>query len=162
MRKTLETQKHYVSQDCPREYLYLLEPPLVSPTNPYRRRRPLQRQVPKHETETYWQSFLPSTTTSWNNLSENIQQTKQISQVKHFLCRIDTNVPFLYKGSRKAQIIHCKRRLGMTDLNYNLLNKHLATNSSCDCRDRKNTSEHYILHFPLLHTCATTPYSNFL
>ena len=34
-------------------------PPLVSSTNPYHRRRPLQRQVSKHKTETYRQSFFP-------------------------------------------------------------------------------------------------------
>ena len=33
----------------------------------------------------------------------------------------------------------------MSDLNYDLLNRHLTTNSSCDCGERKETSEHYIL-----------------
>ena len=36
-------------------YLKQHLPPLVSSTNPYHRRRPLQRQVPKHKTETYRQ-----------------------------------------------------------------------------------------------------------
>ena len=80
---------------------------------------------------------------------KNIQRTKSISQVKHFLSRNDTNPPpFFYNGSRKAQITHCKLRLGISDLNYDLLNRHLTTNSSCDCGERKETFEHYILHCP--------------
>ena len=124
-------------------------PPLVSSTNPHHRWWSLQRQVPKHKTVTYRQSFFLSTTTLWNNLLENIQWTKSLSQVKHFLSRNDTNPPpFFYNGSQKAQIIHCKLCLGMSDLNYNLLNRHLTTNSSCDCGERKDKSEHYILHCP--------------
>ena len=53
-----------------------------------------------------------------------------------------------YNGSRKAQITHCKLRLGISDLNYDLLHRHLTTNSSCDCGERNETSEHYILHCP--------------
>ena len=56
--------------------------------------------------------------------------------------------PFFYNGSRKVQITHCKLRLGISDLNYDLLNRYLTTNSSCDCGERKETSEHYILHCP--------------
>ena len=45
-------------------------------------------------------------------------------------------------------ITHCKVSLGISDLNYDLLNRHLTTNSFCDCGERKETSEHYILHRP--------------
>ena len=76
-----------------------------------------------------------------------------------------TQIPslFFYNGGRKAQIIHCKLRLGMSDLNYDLLNRHLTTNSSCDCGEGKETPEHYILHCPrFTHTYVKTPYSNSL
>ena len=87
--------------------------------------------------------------TLWNNLPENIQRTKSISQVKHFFSRNDTNpAPFFYNCSRKAQITYCKLRFGISDLKYDLLNRHLTTNSSCDCGERKEISEHYILHCP--------------
>ena len=80
---------------------------------------------------------------------QNNNNNKSISQVKHFLSRNDTiPPPFFYNGSRKAQITHCKLSLGISDLNYDLLNRHLTTNSSCDCGQRKETSEHYILHCP--------------
>ena len=45
-------------------------------------------------------------------------------------------------------ITHCKVSLGISDLNYDLLNRHLTTNSSCDCEERKEASEHCILHCP--------------
>ena len=65
---------------------YLKEhlPPFVSSTNPYHRRRPVQRRVPKHKTETYRQLFSPSTTTLWKNIPEKMKRTKSVSQVKHF------------------------------------------------------------------------------
>ena len=46
---------HKIVQENTPTYLKEHLPPLVSSTNPYRRRRPLQRQVPKHKTETYRQ-----------------------------------------------------------------------------------------------------------
>ena len=70
---------HKIVQENTPTYLKEHLPPLVSSTNPYHRRRPLQRLVPKHKTDTYRQSFFPSTTTLWNNLPENIQRTKSIS-----------------------------------------------------------------------------------
>ena len=140
---------HKIVQENTPTYLKEHLPPLVSSTNPYHRRRPLQRQVPKHKTDTYRQSFFPSTTTLWNNSPENIQRTKSVSQVKHFLSRNDRNPPpFFYNGSRKAQITHCKLHLGISDLNYDLLNRQLTTNSSRDCGERKEISEYYILHCP--------------
>ena len=43
--------------------------------------------------------------------------------------------------------IHCKLCLGMNNINYDLL-KNLTTDSSCDCGERKETSEHSMLHCP--------------
>ena len=113
---------------------YLKEhlPPLGSSSNPYHWWWPLQRQVPKQKTETYSQSFFPSTTTLWNILPESIQQTRQISQVKHFLSRNDTNpLPFFYNSTdNTAQIIHCKvlswhERLKLWPIKEALTNKWL-------------------------------------
>ena len=91
-------------------------PPLVSSANPYHRRRPLQRQVPKHKTETYRQSLFPSKTTLWNDLPENIQRQNQLVKLNSFSPEMTNPLPFFYNGSRKAQIIHCKLRLGMSNL----------------------------------------------
>ena len=65
------------------------------------------------------------------------QKTYSEHRSKHFLSRNDTNpLPFFYNGSQKAQT-HCKLRLGMSHLFYYLLNKHLTTNSSCGCGEKR-------------------------
>ena len=89
---------HKIVQENTPTYLKEHLPPLVSSTNPYHRPRPLQRQVPNQKTETYRQSFFPSTPTLWNNLPEKIQRTKSVSQVKHFLFGVSpemTQIPRL-------------------------------------------------------------------
>ena len=86
-------------------------PPLVSHTNPYSRRRPLERQVPEFRLELYHDSFFPSTTELWNNLSNNVKEQTSISSFKRRLNADDPLVPpYYYTGSRKPQIIHCKLR----------------------------------------------------
>ena len=44
--------------------------------------------------------------------------------------------------------MHLNLCLGKSDLNYDLLNRHTTTNSSCGCGGRKETRERYILHCP--------------
>ena len=159
---------HKIVQENTPTYLKEHLPPLVPSTNPYHRRRPLQRQVPKHKTETYRQSLSPSTTTLWNNLTGRKHTANKISrwQVKHFLSRNDTNPPpFFYNGRQKAQTTHCKLRLGIIKRpKLRPINRHLTTNSSCDCGERKETSEHYVRFYTahVLHTYVKTPYSNSL
>jgi hypothetical protein len=140
---------HKIVHEKTPTYLNAHIPPLVSSINPYHRRRPLQRQVPQHKTEVYKQSFFPSTTILWNDLPESIQRTTSISQVKRYLSINDKIVPnYYFNGNRQTQVIHCKLRLGMSDLHYDLLNRHLTASSTCDCGERKETTEHYILHCP--------------
>jgi len=71
---------HKIVQENTPTYLKEHLPPLVPSTNPYHRRRPLQRQVPKHKTETYRQSLSPSTTTLWNNLTGRKHTANKISR----------------------------------------------------------------------------------
>ena len=66
---------------CP-GYLTNLEPPLVSATNPYHRRRPYVRVISAHKTELYANSFIPSTTQLWNTLRQTIQANPSISLLK--------------------------------------------------------------------------------
>ena len=100
------------------------------------------------------------------------QKTYSEHRSKYFLSRNDTNpLPFFYNGSQKAQI-HCKLGLGMSDLNYDLLNRHLTTNSSCGCGEKRkdqkrpknnnnktHTLEHYILHCPRFTHVSQNTYS---
>ncbi|WP_294078466.1 hypothetical protein, partial [Thiolapillus sp.] len=133
---------------CP-DYLSDLLPPLVSTRNPYHRRRPLERVIPPHKTDIYQKSFIPSTTMLWNSIPENIKQSTSISELKRYLSISDTTVPpYYYKGKRKEQITHCRLRLEMSNLNYDLKKRHLTADPACTCGYPYETAEHYLLYCP--------------
>ena len=125
-------------------------PPLMSEVNPYHRRRPLDRHPPQCNTETYKKTFFPATTTLWNNLPENIQQTQSFGEFKRYLSKDDSVVPpYFYIGKRKEQINHCKLRLGMSNLQDHLFNRHISDTKACSCGANRETAQHYLLHCPL-------------
>jgi hypothetical protein len=131
---------------CP-DYLAELAPPLVSSRNQYHRRRPLERLEPFCQTDIYSRSFIPSTTALWNNLPDNVKQFQSIGQLKNYLRMQDSNIPpYYYRGERKEQILHCRLRLGMSDLNNDLFERHIIQNPSCACLYPSETAEHYLLH----------------
>lgn len=79
-----------------------LVPELVSAQNPYSRRRPLDRSVPKFNTELYRNSCIPSTTIMWNSLPDTVRRSISFSQCKYVLRANDSVVPdYLYFGKRK-------------------------------------------------------------
>jgi len=147
-RHKLIAYKKIVLGHCP-NYLNDLLPDLVSNTNPYSRRRPLERRVPTFKTKLYSESFFPSTTRLYNTLPNKINETDSIGEFKHHLTQEDTTVPpYYYDGTRMEQIIHCRLRLQMSDLNDDLVNRHLQLHSFCSCGHRKENAEHYLLHCP--------------
>ena len=128
-------------------YLTANLPPLVSDINPYHRRRPLERQVPQFRTELYRSSFFPSTTVLWNNLPDSIKNVSSLSHFKRCLSVNDHRVPPYYLiGSRKAQAIHCKLRLNMSDLHNDMFNRFLTEDKSCDCGFTEENACHYLLN----------------
>ena len=122
-------------------------PKLVSETNPYHRRRPLERVVPFSRTELHKHSFFPSATSLWNSLADNIKQLSSIGAFKHFLKKFDPIPPARYYiGQRIPQIIHCRLRLKMSDLNYDLFNRHLSDTMNCTCGHFREDALHYLLY----------------
>ena len=135
--------------NCP---LYVLEmlPPLVSTHNRYHHRRPYERTVPGYKTEVYHKSFVPSTTCLWNSLPQNAKSTSSLSQFKKLISMSDTIVPkYYYFGERNEQVIHCRLRMNMSNLNSDMLIRHLTNNSACACGNPTETAEHYLLFCPL-------------
>ena len=131
------------------QYLLDLLPPLVSDQNPYHRRRPLERCIPRCRTEIRSSSFFLSTTRLWNNLPESIQGCTSISQFKRYLSHLDPVTPdYLYFGKRKQQIQHCRLRLGISNLNSDLQNRHLLDNPSCTCGHPNENAVQFLLHCP--------------
>ena len=90
-------------------------PPLVSSTNP---------SIDDDDSNDRYQSIklrltgkhFPHRQLHCKIIYQKTYSKQSISQVKHFLFRNDTNSPpFFHNGSRKAQILHCKLRLGISD-----------------------------------------------
>ena len=56
---------------------------------------------------------------------------------------------YYYFGARKGQVKHCRLRLAISDLNYDLCRRHLLEDPICSCGYTAETSEHFLLHCPL-------------
>ena len=138
----------YINNLLP-EHIHHKFPRLVSELNPYHVRRPLDRHIPFSRTELYKTSFFPSTTVLWNSLPDNVKTSSSISAFKRYLSRNDPIVPsYYYVGDRIPQLIHCRLRLNMSDLNYDLFQRHLFDNLPCVCSSPQEDANHYLLNCP--------------
>ena len=91
----------------------------------------------------------PSASLLWNSLPLFVQQYQSIGQLKRYLSSQDNpNPPYYYRGKRREQVLHCKLRLGISDLNYDLLQRHLTCNPTCSCQNPQETAEHFLLYCP--------------
>ena len=81
---------------------------------------------------------------------KTIQANPSISLLKKYLSTNDTIVPiYYYFGSRKEKVKHCRLRLAISDLNYDLFRRNLLEDSVCPCGYTAETSDHFLLHCPL-------------
>ena len=55
---------------------------------------------------------------------------------------------YYYFGSRKEQVKHCRLRLAISDLNYDLFRRHLLEDPICSCGYTAETAEHFLIHCP--------------
>ena len=131
-------------------YLTNYLPPLVSEVNPYHRRNPLDRYIPRSRIELYKQSFFPSTTALWNALPDFVKLSDSMAEFKRYLSANDITVPpFYYSTNRISEIIHCKLRLEISDLNSDLYKRHLTENMSCICGFPTENVHHFLFDCPL-------------
>ena len=101
------------------------------------------------KTELYRNSFIPSTTAEWNSLPISVQQSASLSVFKRSLSLSDSKVPaYYYFGERNAQVIHCRLRLEMSNLNNDIVNRHLNIDPKCSFGFSRETAKHYLLHCP--------------
>ena len=78
------------------------------------------------------------------------KQILQLARWKKYLSTNDTMIPiYYYFGTRKEQVKHCRLRLAISDLNYDLFRRHLLEDPMCSCGYTAETSEHFLLHCPL-------------
>ena len=130
-------------------YLNEYIPPLITEINPYHRRNLLDRYLPRCRTELYKQSFFPSVTAAWNAIPDEAKRLKSILQFKKYLSSNDQTVPlFFYSHNRISEIIHCRLRLEISDLNADLFQRHLKEDKSCECGYREENAKHYLIDCP--------------
>ena len=62
----------------------------------------------------------------------------------------DKNVPnyYYYLGKMTEQIIYCRLRPEMSDLNFDHFSRHLTDNPSCACGHPFETAKHFLLICP--------------
>ena len=143
-------------------YLTNYIPPLASSINPYpTRSSPLERSIPLYKTTLYEHSFFISTTYLWNELPDSYKLTNSISNFKRLLRKDDISVPSYYLGGdRNAEIIHCKLRLEISDLQDDLVKRHLAEYSTCRCGYHCENAHHYLFDCPLFDDARSTTLHN--
>ena len=75
-----------------------------------------------------------------------------ISAFKRYLSINDPVVPtYSYLGDRIPQIIDCKLRINMSDLQSDMFNRHISEYKNCNCGNRNKNVNHYLLECPLYH-----------
>ena len=147
-RHKLVMMHKIIHNNCP-EYLNNLCPRLVADVNPYHRRRPMERQVPKSNSKLHSDSFFPSTTKLYNDIPDDVKNNPSISSFKRYLSNNDKCIPIYFlHGTRTLSICHTRLRLGISNLNYDLFRRHLQENPDCECGASAETAEHYLLHCP--------------
>jgi len=84
-----------------------------------------------------------------DNDTENCKLLDSLSSFKRFLRLNDPIVPKFYFGNdRFSEIIHTKIRLEISDLHADLVKRHLAEDSSCQCGYQFENAHHYLFDCP--------------
>ena len=128
------------------EYLSSLVPEPISNISSYNVRNSNNFRAINTRTSQYYQSFLPSTVRSWNDLPVEAHQYNTLNSFKHFLNKETARVPqYFYTGSRKAQILHTRLRTNYSSLNLDLFMKNITDSPLCSCGSVEDT-QHFFFH----------------
>ena len=130
------------------QYLCNLLPPHVGDDLPYSLRNPENFQQIPARTQSYGNSFLPSTIAAWKNLQSSIKNADSLNSFKRLLQQETPMVPEYYNtGNRHAQILHTRLRTNCSALNEHLFRRNLVPSSNCSC-GAPETNCHYLLNCP--------------
>ena len=89
--------------------------------------------IPKVRTETFKKSFIPSTTSLWNNLDLETKQIVNLSAFKQKLKKDECCNLLFCTGSRTTNIKHAQLRMNCSKLNSHLYSLHVVDNPMCIC-----------------------------
>ena len=102
------------------------------------------------KTETFRQSFFPSTITSWNILEDDTRQNVNRTAFRRSICK-QFSAPSLseierfshHTGSRPIQICMAQMRVGFSNLNADLFSKNCIDSPTCRCGQATETIQHF-------------------
>ncbi|MCG7883380.1 MAG: hypothetical protein JAY96_17510 [Candidatus Thiodiazotropha endolucinida] len=129
------------------EFLTNLFPPVVGMTSRYELRNSDDYVIQNQRTQIFSRSFIPSSTSLWNQLPQEIRNKPTLSSFKSALLSnlfIAPKVPqyFLY-GNRKLSVVHACIRNNCSNLHNDLFRNRLRENAQCECGTSIEDAEHY-------------------
>ena len=131
-----------INKDTP-EYLQTLIPHKIGDVRPQSRNGNNYYPV-KARTETFKNSFIPSTIKIWNSLDNCKRNLAYCSSLMK-----NTKSQLLYYGNRVSNIKHAQLRMQCSKLNYHLFLLHVRASYDCTCGHNREDVNHYLLHCPL-------------
>ena len=103
-------------------------------------------------TESYKNSFFPSTTRLWNGIDDSIRETKSLGIFKKSLTKLycvqSSNSYLNVAIDRYSSILHTRLRINCCALNYHLFKVNCSISQACACRAPCESVIHYLLHCP--------------
>ena len=106
---------------------------------------------PQTKSASFLDSFFPSTTDDWNELSN---ETKLSTSCEAFMRALNTNIvkppSWFLTGTRKENTLHARLRMLCSPLNDHLHSFiHVADKPDCACGFPRENNKHYLLDCPV-------------
>ena len=138
-----------ICKDMTPAYLSQKLPKTVSEYSRYPLRDADHLQGFRTRTKLFSNSFFPSGVKLWNKLHINTRNSLSISCFKKHLYANKTKTPFyFYTCERRPEILHCRLRLNISDLNGHKFTRFISDIPMCACGHPIENSEHFLLHCP--------------
>ena len=133
-------------------YIKELIPPQRKDQTNRQLRNALTRTEHWNRTTKYYNSYIPATTRTWNQLPEKTRTKPTTQSFKKEISRISTSVkpPKYYSlGSKTGNRLLTRLRVDMSKLNAHSFTTQITDSPSCHCGNKLENVKHYFLHCPL-------------
>ena len=109
--------------------------------------------LPTNRLTSYKNSYIPSTIRAWNILPQRVRNKPSLPLFKRAVTQeygVRKPSPFFSYGSKWANTLHTRLRLGVSELNAQLFKFHSTKTNSphCICGHLLETTEHFLLNCP--------------
>ena len=149
---------HKIINGLAPQYLQELIPSRIEARTTYNLRNRKNLQVPVARLQCYSQSFFPSATRPWNDLTTETKDSVTKGSFKHKYLNQHprpTANPLYYRGKRLPAVYHSRMRIGCSGLNSDLHHGlHVVDSPNCThCNlGVEETAEHFLLKCPKFQT----------